>query len=126
MQTLLDTVRGQYPEVDPGLLDRHINRLPISYFERYSPAEIARHLRLLAELSAEQPVRVDVRLIASQTFEVLVVGQDHAGTLACITAALAAYGFALEDVQVSSYLDTGADVVGAAELRYFVIVLRMV
>src|SRR5262249_14410635 len=120
---LLESVRGHCAEASPELLELHFRRLPPSYFERYSAADIARHLRLLAELSTPQTVRVDVRPLAAHAFEVLVVGEDHSGTVACITAALAAYGLNLEDLQVASYLATEA--LDAAEPNYFVVVRRV-
>jgi tRNA A-37 threonylcarbamoyl transferase component Bud32 len=123
MVNLLDSVRGQCADLDPALVEMHFRRLPTSYFERYSAAEIARHLRLLAALASDQLVDVAVYPLASQTFELAVVGVDHSGTLACITAALAAYGFDLDDVQVSPYLENGAG--PQSEPRYFVIVLRV-
>jgi hypothetical protein len=83
---------------------------------------VSRHLRLLSHLSASALVDVEVRPLAAHAFEVTVVGTDHAGTLACVTAALAALAFSLEDVQVAPYLDTGA---GPEAPRYFVIVLRV-
>src|SRR5207244_13178503 len=107
MPTLLEFVRSQCPEVATPLVDMHFRRLPTVYFERYSIAEIARHLRLLSGLVGRHPVQVEVRALVSTAFEVLVVGVDYSGTVACITAALAAYGFDLEDVQVSSYSDSG-------------------
>src|SRR5437868_1259491 len=90
MLNLFDTVRSQCNGLDNALLDRHFRSLPATYFERYSPAEIARHLRLIAALNAEHTVEVELRPLASHAFEVLVVGFDHPGTVACITAALAA------------------------------------
>jgi hypothetical protein len=119
MVDLIDAVRGQCPEVDPGLLDCHFRCLPAPYFARYSAAEIARHLRLLAGLSPGQRVEVDIRSQGSTSFEVLVVGEDHAGTLACITAALAADGFDLEDVEVAAYHEP------AGWPILFVVVLRV-
>ena len=92
---------------------------------RYSPADVARHLRLLAGLVRGHPVDVEIRPLASQAFEVVAVGEDHPGTVACIAAALAAYGFDLEDVQVSSYLDPEPGPDGNTEPTYFVIVLRV-
>jgi hypothetical protein len=124
MLNLLDSVRGQCTELEPALVEMHFRRLPTTYFERYSSAEIARHLRLLASLAGRGSVAVEIRALASNTFEVLVVGLDHSGTVACITAALAAHGFDLEDVQVSSYFDPGSEAAGA-EPRYFVILLRV-
>ena len=125
MLTVFDSVRGQCEDLDAALVEMHFRRLPASYFERYSAAEVARHLRLLAGLAGPHRVAVDVRPLASHAFEVVVVGDDHPGTVACITAALAAYGFDLEDVQVSPYLDPEARADGTTEPSYFVIVLRI-
>src|SRR5262249_47381838 len=72
----------------------------------------------------EPPVEVEIRPLALHTFEVLVVGEDHAGTLACITASLAALGYNLEDVQVTTYLAT-EPAPGDPEPNYFVILLRV-
>jgi hypothetical protein len=123
MVSLQESVRTQCPDLDPALLARHFDSLPASYFERYAPAEVARHLRLIANLGDAAPVDVEVRPLATHAFEVVVVGTDHPGTVACITTALAALAFSLEDVQVAPYLDAGGD--PAAPPRYFVIVLRV-
>jgi hypothetical protein len=122
---LLDSVRSQNEDLDPALIEMHFRRLPASYFERFSPAEIARHLRLLAGLAGIHSVDVEVRPLTSHAFEVVVVGLDNPGTLACVTAALAAYGFDLDDVQISPYLDSGTPSSAVPEPKYFVIVLRL-
>ncbi len=121
MVSLQDSVRSQCPDLDPALVARHFDGLSASYFERYSVADVVRHLRLLARLTPAAAVDVEVRPLAAHAFEVTVVGTDHAGTVACITTALAALAFSLEDVQVAPYLDDGA----ASGPRYFVIVLRI-
>jgi tRNA A-37 threonylcarbamoyl transferase component Bud32 len=125
MLNLLDSVRGQCGDLDSAVVEMHFRRLPTSYFERYSAAEVARHLRMLADLAGPHPIEVEIRPLASQVLEVVVVGEDHPGTVACITAALAAYGFDLEDVQVSSYLDPEPWPDRKIEPTYFVIVLRI-
>jgi hypothetical protein len=125
MLNLLDSVRAQCGDIDPAVVESHFRRLPTGYFERYSTSEIARHLHLLAALDGPHPVEVEIQPLAAQAFEVVVVGEDHAGTVACITAALAAYGFDLEDVQVSSYLDPEPWPDRNVEPNYFVIVLRI-
>jgi Protein kinase domain len=125
MLNLVDSVRAQCEDLEPALVETHFRRLPTSYFERYSTAEVARHLHLLAALTGPHPVEVEIQPLAAQVFEVVVVGEDHAGTVACITAALAAYGFDLEDVQVSSYLDPEPWPDRNIEPTYFVIVLRI-
>ena len=70
MLNLLDSVRNQAEDLDPALVEMHFRRLPTAYFERYSPAEIARHLRLLAGLAGIHSVDVELRPLASHTFEV--------------------------------------------------------
>lgn len=123
---LADTVRSQCADPGPlGLVDAHFRRMPPSYFERHSPAEIVRHVRLLAGLTAERAVTVEIRPLAAHAFEVLVVGVDHSGTVACITAALAAHGLVLEDLQVASYFSTELEAFQAGEPNYFVVELRM-
>src|SRR5262245_35157237 len=119
MLDLINFVRGQCPEVDAGLVDRHFRCLPPGYFERHSAAEIARHLRLLATLSAERRVAVELRTLTPHAFEALLVGEDYTGTLACITAAVAAARFNLEDVQVHSYMQTVEEETSSG-LLYFV------
>jgi serine/threonine protein kinase len=122
MLNLVDLVRSRCPDVDSALVSRHLERLPAEYFERYSVADIARHVRLVAALTPSSEAEVEIRPLAAQTFEVTVVGIDHPGAVASITAALAAQGFNLEDVQVSTYLAGAADV---AEPTLFVNVLRV-
>src|SRR5215831_11810508 len=78
MVDLLEAVRHHCGDLEPALLERHFRRLPPIYFERYSAADIARHLRLLAGMEGEPPVDVEIRPLALHTFEVLVVGEDHA------------------------------------------------
>lgn len=120
---LQQSVRSHCPDVDPALVEMHFRRLPPAYFERFSAAEIARHLHLLGGLQGPGPVEVELRPLGGHTFEVVVVGQDYSGTVACVTGALAADGFDLEDVQVASYLEPDSPACG--EPTYFVILLRV-
>jgi hypothetical protein len=124
MIDLRESVRRHCPDLDPALVDRHFRCLPAGYFERFAAADVARHLRLMATLTPELPVAVEVRRLAAATFEMVVVGEDRTGTVACITAALAADGFALEDVHAATYL--GAEPPsGEALPMYFVVFLRV-
>jgi tRNA A-37 threonylcarbamoyl transferase component Bud32 len=122
MIDLLESVRKHCPDLPPALMERHFQSLPVTYFERYAPAEIGRHLRLIALLAEERPVALELRPFAAQTLEAVVAGFDHPGALSCIAAALAARGFSLEDVQVSTYLDSGS---ADADPRFFIVVLRV-
>jgi serine/threonine protein kinase len=125
MVNLLESVRSHCTDLEPGLVDRHFRRMPNSYLDRYSAADIAHHLRLLAGLDGPNPVQIEMRTLAGHAYEMLVVGVDLPGTVACITTALAAYRFDLEDVQVATYVDADEEAADAAEPSYFVILLRM-
>jgi hypothetical protein len=61
MLNLMDSVRSHCAGLDSGMVDMHFRRLPPAYFERYSSAEIARHIRLLATVNAERPLEVEIR-----------------------------------------------------------------
>src|SRR5215471_21347515 len=122
MISLAESVRTQCPELNADLIEMHFRRMPGSYLEGCAASEIARHLRMLALLKAERPVEVEIRPQEAQTYEVVVVGEDQTGVLACITTALATDGFSLRDVKLATY---GADKESDAAPTYFVDILRV-
>ncbi len=99
----LDLIHGLCSHLDPALVERHLRRMPAAYFERFAAADIARHVKLLAEVTAAEPVAVEVRPLGAQVFEVVVGCANLSGSVACVTTALAADRFDLEDVQIASY-----------------------
>src|SRR5215471_18046775 len=122
MTSLVESVRTQCPELNPDLIEMHFRRMPESYVESCSASEIAGHLRMITLLKPERPVDVEFRPQDAQTYEVVVVGEDRTGALACITTALATDGFSLRDVKLATY---GADETSAGAPTYFVDVLRV-
>lgn len=105
MLNLNDALRQHCAGIDQSLVERHLRRMPPVYFERFAVTEIARHLRLLAEVSATEPLALEVRHLGPQVFEITVACINYAGTVACITTALAADSFNLEDLHIASYVD---------------------
>jgi hypothetical protein len=105
----LDLIYTLCAHVEPALVERHLRRMPAAYFERYAAADIARHVRLVAGLTAADPVAVEVRPLGGAVFEVVVGCGNHSGAVACVTTALAADRFDLEDVQIASYDDDPPD-----------------
>ena len=103
MSNLEQSILRHYAGVTPTLLEAHLRRMPESYVERFSPAEIARHLRLTARLADDRPVDLEIRPLGGGYYDICVVGFDRKGILASITSALAAEGFDIHDVQLSSY-----------------------
>src|SRR5580698_7912383 len=103
MVDLVNSLLKQCPGVPPALVEAHLRRMPEHYLEGYSPSEIARHLRLLARLGAEQPVEVEVRPLGGKDYEICVVVFDRTGVLAAITTALASNGFDTQDLRLATY-----------------------
>lgn len=98
-----DAIRQHCSLLDPALVERHLRRMPVGYFERYAVTEVARHLRLFSDVSLAEPVALDVRALGAQVYEIIVACIDYPGTIACITSALATDQYDLEDVQIASY-----------------------
>jgi hypothetical protein len=118
----LDLIHGLCSHVDPALVERHLRRMPAAYFERFAAADIARHVKLLAGVTADEPVAVEARPLGAQVYEIVVACGNLPGSVACVTTALAADRFDLEDVQIASYEDpSDAD----AEPSRSVILLRV-
>ncbi len=103
MHNPLELIHGLCSHVDPALVERHLRRMPPGYFERHAAADIARHVRLLAGVGADEPMAVEVRPLGAQVYEIVVVCANLPGAVACVTTALAADRFDLEDVQIASY-----------------------
>jgi hypothetical protein len=123
MLNLTESLKQHCAGVDASLIERHQRRMPANYFERFSVTEVARHIRALAEVSPTQPLALEVRTLGPQVYELLVACLDYPGTVACITTALAADQFNLEDVQIAS--STGPVDPDAEEDDYSIIVLRI-
>ena len=126
MGSAADSVVKQCPGLPPALLEMHFRRMPESYQERYSPAEIARHLRLIVRLTTADPVEVEVRSLGGRNLEICVAGHDRSGVLAAITTAFASDGFDIQDLQLATYLPPeDDDTEKAKEPTYFVDVARV-
>ncbi len=103
MVDLVQSLLKHCPAVPRALIDAHLRRMPETYLESYSPAEMGRHLKLLARLTREQPIEVEVRPLGGRDYEVCVVGFDRTGVLAAITTSLASQGFDTQDLHLATY-----------------------
>ncbi len=123
MVLLRDSILKHAPNQDNAVLDMHLRRMPDSYFERYASADIARHLRLLGRVTPEDRIAVELRPLGGHFHEVVAAGFDQTGAVAVLTTALAASGFDLQDVQLSTYLPAEGE--RPPEPTYFVDVFRV-
>jgi serine/threonine protein kinase len=125
MGSVADSVIKQCPGLSESLLEMHFRRMPESYQDRYSPAEIARHLRLILRLSSVQLVEVEVKSLGGHNLEICVVGFDRPGVLAAMTTAFASDGFDIQDLQLATYLPPDDESDKTKEPTYFVDVARV-
>lgn len=122
MLNLAEALRQHCAGIDASLIENHLRRMATSYFERFAVTSIARHIRLLADVSATEPVALEVIPLGPQVYELTLVCINFTGTIACITTALAADQFNLEDLQISNSIDDSGD---DDNPDYSVIVLRV-
>lgn len=121
----LSAIQKQCPGVPEAFSAMHLRRMPETYAERFAPAEIGRHVRLLSRVNAEQVVEVEVRSLGGQNLEVCVVGYDRTGVLAAITTALASDGLDVQDLQLATYLPAEEAADSESEPTFFVDVVRV-
>ena len=114
MADLVSTLVRLCPGLPADLIEAHVRRMPENYFEWHAPAEIVRDLRLLARLSPEQQVELEMRPLGGQSYEVCVVGFDRTGVLAAITTALASDGLDTQDLRLATYQSDESDEPGTA------------
>jgi glutamate-ammonia-ligase adenylyltransferase len=80
------------PGVDRRLAAEHLARLDSRYFERFAPADIARHVAAIAALGPGQPAVVLVHGEPSGV-GVTVLAFDHPGAFSAIAGILSSMGF---------------------------------
>lgn len=90
------------PEVPPALIHEHVARLSPRYFDVFSSADIARHLRSLAQLSPSTPLDVLVTE-ASDRFDVTILAFDYPFEFSLITGILASLDFEIHAGEIFTY-----------------------
>ena len=80
------------PDVDRPFVEEHLRRLDAGYFKRFDAAHVARHVRLLASLTPEKPVALDVEEGPEGTI-CTVLAFDYPGAFSFIAGVLSSMGF---------------------------------
>lgn len=85
------------PDLDEEIVRDFVSRMDGDYFDRFPPEAIARHLRLVATLTPDQPVQVEVTERGQDLYEVLVVAYDYFSEFATICGLLSAVGLDIRE-----------------------------
>ena len=104
MNLTLEMLKPLCPEVAEPLICQHLKRLQASYFQKFSPAQIAEHLRHLSDLSYQSPVAVSFEeQPEAPAIACTIYAFDYPYGLALITGVLAATGFSIRQGEVFTY-----------------------
>jgi glutamate-ammonia-ligase adenylyltransferase len=103
MKPTLESMRERCPDVDPRLVEEHLNRLGQRYFDRFSEHEIREHLLALSRLRPDHPVELILRDAGHRQVDVTVLGFDYLGVFSLMTGILAGMGFHISSGDVFTY-----------------------
>jgi len=98
-----DQLRRRLPDVDPRLIDHHLERVEPAYFQRFSFDEIAEHVEVLAMLTNEHPVRVLLSAPDRDHVSVTVLALDYPSEFSLITGLMAGMGLSIRRGEVFTY-----------------------
>jgi glutamate-ammonia-ligase adenylyltransferase len=104
------------PGVDRRFAAEHAARLDERYFQRFEPAEIARHLGALTSVGPGTPAAVLVEPDPPRT-RVTVLAFDHPGAFSAIAGVLASMGFNISGGEIFTWTRPGPDTPREMELR---------
>ncbi|MHB8618725.1 MAG: [protein-PII] uridylyltransferase family protein [Chloroflexota bacterium] len=88
-------VLAHCPGVDAGFAADHIARLDRSYFETFSPDQVASHVAALSALSADEPAQVLMEAHPDGTASCTFLAFDSPSAFSLITGVLASVGFSI-------------------------------
>ena len=103
MRPNVENLQKSCPNVDPELVQAHVERLDQAYFETFAAGEIGRHLQAVARLGADNPLEVLADFGQGSQLTLTVVAFDYPSEFSLITGVLAAMGFSIDSGQVFTY-----------------------
>jgi glutamate-ammonia-ligase adenylyltransferase len=111
-----DELISLVPGLDRRLAAEHVSRLDSRYFERFSAAEIARHVGAIASLGPERPAAALVDVQKSDV-RVTVLAFDHPGVFSAIAGILSSMGFDIVSGDIFTWTRPAPDSPREAGLR---------
>ena len=103
MKPTVEEFLAACPEVDPQFIAEHVSRLSDRYFNYFSDDQLHAHLRGLAQISPEFPVKTIIEYQEDRKFECTVLSFDYLGVFSLITGLLAGTGTSIQSGEIFSY-----------------------
>lgn len=90
------------PEISDEVRQDFLHRVDREYLSRYTPEQIASHLRLAARLDAEHPVESLVASRGGRRFEMVIIAFDYFAEFSILCGLLASFGLDIQSGQVDT------------------------
>ncbi|MGD0766942.1 MAG: hypothetical protein ABSB42_01835 [Tepidisphaeraceae bacterium] len=82
--------------IDPGAVAGFLGRVEAEYLETFEPAALARHLKALTKLSAQNPAEVLLESGRDGLIDCVVLAFDHPFEFSSLTGVMAGTGYSIE------------------------------
>ena len=93
---LIDGILQHAREINPGVVAAFVGRVEPEYLGTFEPAVMARHLKALAKLSAQNPVEVLLESRPEGLIDCVVLAFDHPFEFSSLTGTMAGTGYSIE------------------------------
>ncbi len=84
-------------DLDEDAVRDFVLRMDHEYFGRFSPEDIAQHIRLAARVTLDEPCRVAISAQTDGRYAVVVVAFDYFSEFACLCGLLTAHGLDIRE-----------------------------
>lgn len=99
----VEALRARCPDVDETVLRDFILRMDKDYFQRFTPDQVATHLRLAARLDLDHPCQVSITEAPEDQFDIAIVAYDYFSEFAAICGLLAGFGLDIRDGTIYTF-----------------------
>ncbi len=105
---LLTQLESLCADVPADILQDFVARMDQEYFRRVSPATIAQHVRLAAQLTPDHPCELAISEQRGDRFDLTIVAYDYFSEFAMICGLLSAFSLNIEEGQIYTFADAAA------------------
>lgn len=94
-------------DVADDVVDDFLGRMDPDYFTSVPPDAVARHIRLAAALSLDNPCELSCRLLNGDRIEITIVAYDYFSEFAAICGVLSAFGLNIDEGRIYTFAEDG-------------------
>src|SRR5512145_1017460 len=103
MKPELDLIIKELPGVDEKIIQKHLDRLSVGYYKKFTTADVINHIRLISELSPSNLVATGITKNRDNNIDCTVTAFDYPSEFSLITGLLSGTGFNIVSGDVYTY-----------------------